>query len=96
MQGQPSYDITQDQQRSIIHLRFTVPQISELLNVSKRTIERRLDENDMTARAFNTISDEDLDSEVRSIKTIHPSRGSKNLAGHLASRNIRVPSKDND
>ena len=87
----PSYDINEDQLRSLIDLRFTVPQISELLHVSTRTIERRLAEYGISVRSFSTITDEELDSVVMDIKTFHPNCGSKTLAGYLASRNVKVP-----
>ena len=45
----------------------------------------------MSASSLNLIADEELDNEVRFIKTFHPNCGSKNLAGYLTSRNIRVP-----
>ena len=91
IRGRPSYDTTQDQPQSLISLRFTVPQIAELLQVSTRAIERRLAEYNMSARTYSIIADEELDNEVRTIKSFHPNCGSKNLAGYLASRNIRVP-----
>ena len=37
---------------------FSVPQISELLHVSTRTIERRLAEYGISARSFSTITDD--------------------------------------
>ena len=91
MPGRPSYDINEDQLRSLIDLRFTVLQISELLHVSTRTIERRLAECGISARSFSTITDEELDSVVMEIRTFHPNCGSKSLAGYLASRNVKVP-----
>ena len=57
MPGRPSYEISKDQLQSLIDLRFTVPQISELLHVSKMTIERRLAEYVISARSFTTITD---------------------------------------
>ena len=91
MPGRPSYEISEDQLQSLIDLGFTVPQISVLLHVSTRTIERRLSEYGISARSFTTITDQELDSQVRDIKTFHPNCGSKNLAGYLASRDIKVP-----
>lgn len=41
-QGRPSFDIRKEQLEYLIETNFTVPQISALLGVSKRTIERRL------------------------------------------------------
>lgn len=37
------------------------------------------------------MTDEELDGQVRDIKFFHPNCGSKNLAGFLASRNIKIP-----
>ena len=91
MPGRPSYDINEDQLRSLIDLRFTAPQISELLHVSTRTIERRLAEYGISARSFSTITDEELDIVVMEIKTFHPNSGSKSLAWYLVSRNVKVP-----
>ena len=91
MPGRPSYDISEEQLQSLIDLAFTIPQISELLDVSTRTIERRLAEYGISARAFSTITEQELDNQVRDIKTFHPNCGSKNLAGYLAVRNIKVP-----
>ena len=59
--GRPSYEISKDQLHSLIDLRFTVPQISELLDVSKGTFERRLTEYGISARSFTTITDQELD-----------------------------------
>ena len=42
--GRPSYDVAQDQLQALIDVGFNVGQIAELLQVSKRTIERRLAE----------------------------------------------------
>ena len=89
--GRPSYEISADQLQSLIDLQFTVPQITRLLYVSTRTIERRLAEYGISSRSFSTITDEELDGQVRDIKVFHPNCGSKNLLGFLASRNITVP-----
>ena len=45
----------------------------------------------ISARSFSTITDEELDSVVMEIRTFHPNCGSKSLAGHLVSRNVKVP-----
>ena len=80
MPGRPSYDINEDQLRSLIDLRFTVPQISELLHVSMRTTERRLAGYGISARSFSTITDEELDSVVMEIKTFHPNCVAKRVS----------------
>lgn len=66
-------------------------QIAELLQVSKRTIERRLAEYGITARPFCDITNAELDAHVQEIKLFNPNVGSQNLAGYLAARNIKIP-----
>lgn len=88
--GRPYYDITERQLQSLLDLRFNVTQISGLLQVSKRTIQRRLAQFRISARLYSTVTDDELDNQVRDIKLYNPDVGSKNLTGYLASRNIRV------
>ena len=40
--GRPPFDISEDQLVSLVDSGFTVPKISELLGISKRTVERRM------------------------------------------------------
>lgn len=89
--GRPSYDISREQLEGLLGIGFNVSQIAEILQVGKRTIERRVSHFGISARSFTDISDDDLDSIVREIKLFYPNIGSKNLAGHLASRSIKVP-----
>ena len=44
--------------------------------------------NNVSAQSFGDISNDDLDSVVCEIKLFYPNLGSKNLVGHIASRNI--------
>ena len=89
--GRPSYDLRQDQLQALLDVGFNVGQIAELLQVSKRTIERRLQEYGISARSYCEITDDELDAQVREIKLFYPNIGSKNLAGYLAARNIKIP-----
>ena len=89
--GRPSYDISKEQLEALLDVGFNVGQIAEMLQVGKRTIERRMSQFRVSARSFSDISKDDLDSVVREIKLFYPNLGSKSLVGHLASRNIKVP-----
>ena len=90
--GHPSYDISKEQLEALLDVGFNVGQIAEMLQVGKRTIiERRMSQFGVSARSFSDISNDDLDSVVREIKLFYPNLDSKSLAGHLASRNIKVP-----
>ncbi len=45
--GRPSYNITREQLKFLVDSAFTVPQMSDIIGVSTRTIERRLSEYGM-------------------------------------------------
>ena len=91
VRGRPSYGVAQQQIESLLDVGFKVGEIADLLQVSKRTIERRMTGFGLSARSFTDITNDNLDSQVREIKLYHPNIGSKNLAGFLAARSIKLP-----
>lgn len=91
--GRPSYDLTANQLQAHVDMGFNVGQIAELLQVLKRTIERCLTEYCISAISFCDITNAELDAHVQEIKLYNPNLGSKNLAGYLASCNIKVTRK---
>ena len=89
--GRPSLIIGKEQIEYLLDCSFTVNQISEILHVSKRTIERRMSAYNLTGvNRFTEISDQQLDNNVYYVKQIVPDCGSKFLSGYLRSMNIRV------
>ena len=52
--GRPAFHISKEQLAMLSKARFSVPCIVELLNVSARTIERRMQEYGLSVRAFYT------------------------------------------
>ena len=50
--GQPRCDIPRSQLEYLLQNRFTVPQISSLLNVSVRTVRPRMEEYDLSVQNF--------------------------------------------
>ena len=68
---------------------FKVQEISEILNVSKRTIEQQMSNYELTAaNRFTDITDEKLDNAVRAVTTTSPDCGSKLLTGYLWARGL--------
>ena len=64
--GRPSLQISKDQIEYLMDCNFTVREISEILNVSKRTVERRLSTYGLTAmNTFTEITNKQLDNVVR-------------------------------
>ena len=76
--GRPSYHITEEQLVSMIDLGFTVPQMAQMLQVSTRTLERRIAQCGLSARSWTVISGTDLDKAVAYINLYNPNCGSKN------------------
>ena len=89
--GRPGYDIPQDQLEYLLHSKFTVPQIAVLLNVSVRTVRRRMEAYNLSVRSlYTTISDLDLDAVVRTIQEQFGLCGNRQMQGHLLAQGIRV------
>lgn len=90
--GRPTYAVSKEQLEILLNARFKVPAIAELLHISCRTVERRMHEYDLSARAsFSEIHDNQLDDIVNDIKGMNPSCGSKMLVGYLGARGIFLP-----
>ena len=88
LRGRPAYNITKDQVSS----GFNVPQISSLLIVGKRTIERRLREFGISSinTAFSSLSNNELDAIVEDIVHEFPNIGYRRLIGFLTARGKNV------
>jgi hypothetical protein len=89
--GRPRYLVPQEQLEYLIERRFSVPEISALLGVSSRTVERRLSSFGVSVReTFTHMSDDDLDLVVKDILSHLPNTGYKRMTGLLLSRGVRV------
>lgn len=89
--GRPAYYITKDQLHFLVSSGFNVPQIASLLNVGKRTIERRLHEfNISMSTTFSLISNDNLDAIVRDIVNEFPNVGNRRLQGFLRAKGINI------
>lgn len=89
--GRPSFNISKEQIEYLMDCNFTVKEMSEILHVSKRTVERRMSAYNLTGmNRFTEITDEQLDNAVYDIKRSSPDCGSKLLTGYLRSMNIHV------
>ena len=89
--GRPRVCLSREQLESLIEANFTVPQIAHMLGVSVSTIRRRMNMYNLAIRAtYANISNEDLDQQVLLVSSQFPACGSKQMAGHLLSRGLRV------
>jgi hypothetical protein len=91
LQGRPRFVITREQLETLIEANFTGPQIAHMLGVSLSTVRRRMDLYNLSIRAtYAAISDQELDARVLEISRMFPMCGSKQMAGHLLARGLRV------
>ena len=89
--GRPRYEVTKEQLEFFVERRFSVSEMASLLNVSPRTVERRLNEFGLSLRNnYSDISDENLDNVVQEIKRNFPNTGYKRMKGFLSQRGYTV------
>ena len=80
--------ISRDQVEFLLERCFSAVDISSLLGVSVRTLERRLSEFGLRARS--TVSDQALDNPMRNILTEFPNTGYRRMTGFLKARGLRI------
>ena len=67
--GRPRFCIPRHQLAYLLEKRFTVPQISHMLQVSIRTVRRRMTEYGLSVRAlYSQMTDQELELVVRDIQ----------------------------
>lgn len=91
LQERPKLDVREDQLHYLIEQGFRIQEISHLFGCSRKTIERRMNEYQMTLFNSFNISDNQLDAIIKEITTLFPKSGEKTVSGRLRSYNIRVP-----
>ena len=89
--GRPQISVDMYEVEFLRCLGFTWTSIAEMLDVSRSTLYRRLEESGLALQGYSTIPDSQLDSLVREIKHNHPNDGEVLMAAHLRSREIHVP-----
>ena len=87
--GRPRLEIDLDDVEFLRSLRFSWKKIAIVLNVSRSTIIRRIQEGRVT-ESYSDISDSRLDRLIRRIKEEHPNDGERLLIGHLVRLGVRV------
>ena len=65
--GRPPYHIPQSQLEALIELRFTYEKIAKLLNVSTRTLQRRMQYGLPPGRSYTDILDDELNDIIKGI-----------------------------
>ena len=74
-----------------LEIRFTVPQIANILCVSVHTLRRRMSKYVLSVRAlYLALTDDQLDNILGEIQAQFPTCGNRQMQGHLLARGIRV------
>lgn len=88
--GRPKFNITKGQLEYLSSLSFSWSQIAQLLHVSRMTIYRRRVEFGLLSDPSTHISDSDLVSTVRRMRTDFPDIGESIVWGQLRSKGVQV------
>ena len=88
--GRPKIDVPIEEIELLRNLRFSWTRIATLLDISRSTLYRRLEEGISLSTTFSNISDRDLDRVIGAIKATHPNDGEHLIIGHLTRQNLEV------
>ena len=83
--------MTRDEIVHLKELNYSWTKIAEILQISRQTLYRRLQQFGIDPCKFSLISESDLDDVIKDIKVSHPSSGEVMMQGHLMHRGIKVP-----
>ena len=87
--GRPKYSITREQLLTLRETGMKWSKVAECLNISERTLFRRVHEFDIHG-TFSDISNTELDTLLKSIISIAPRAGESYIRGSLKSKGIIV------
>ena len=87
--GRPRHAVDKEQLKALRSLKFTWQEISKIVGLSVKTLQRRAKEYGITS--FSTITDDELDEIVRNCLEDFPRAGEVMLRGQLVSLDLRVP-----
>ena len=88
--GRPVLRIDIDQVEMLRQVGYSWKEISDAIGVSRSTLRRRLQEQNLTLSSYSDISDGDLDTLVQGIQHDFPNAGLVIVQGRLQSMGIQV------
>ena len=88
--GAPKYIIPKQILRNLLEEGFLIKEISNMLNVSERTVYRRMEEYELKKYNFTDIEDDELDSQMIQLIDNFPNCGEVMLRELLKERKIVV------
>ena len=87
--GRPKFAITKEQLVNLRETGLTWAKIATCLNVSERTLYRRVQEFDIDSR-FSDLSNTELDELLKSILAVTPRAGESYIRGSLRGSGLRI------
>ena len=88
--GRPRFYIGQDQLQYLSAMGFSWADVARLLGVSRMTVYRCRRQLGMTTDELSSISDEQLEQELITMRRDHPQYGESLVCGHLRSKGYRI------
>ena len=90
--GRPIIQVDIEDVEYLRGFRFSWSHIATILEVSRSTLYRRLEEEGIaTELRYSNITDNDLDRIIMEIKRDHPNDGERMIIGHLTRQNLIIP-----
>ena len=89
--GRPRFDIPFHFLEFMLNSNFKITQIAKVLGVSSTTVQRRMQEFNLTISSMYTnITDENLDDTISVIISNFPGIGYRTVRSHLVTQQIRI------
>ncbi|XP_032360272.1 uncharacterized protein zgc:174680 [Etheostoma spectabile] len=89
--GQPKFVVSKEHLQNLIDMQLSIPCIAKLLGVCKRTVFRRMQEEGLSVKgSYSNLTNEELDTLVRSVKLRMPHVGYRMMKGELQAMGHRV------
>ena len=88
--GRPRIDIEKEQLEYLVDVGFKIRDIANIFGCCTRTVERRIREYQMSANAYVSITEAEIDYLVHEVVSAHPRSGEKIVHGKLRSQGLHI------
>ena len=88
--GRPKFDICPDALQCYLDYDVKIVDIAKIFNVSRDTIQRRINEFNLVKKQYTDMSDHDLQLLMQEILNSFPNTGIRRMKGLLLARGVRI------